>query len=171
MTSSWRKEMSRQFRGLQSSCQGRGSRLDPQNISTSLSPVGNNSPTSGREKRQKQLPVDLPMPASLAASLVTFPVEYERKITNTKTPASFVTKIPDFVSFVERRPLPTPRLIADSIGGPAACSIHGIVGIIPRAPALSLTRDGEETLANQRPRQNEWPSSSRLGVHPRLACK
>lgn len=39
---------------------------------------------------------------------------------------------------------------------------------IPRRSRIVLTRDGNHELANQPPKQNESPSTSRLGVHPSL---
>lgn len=40
---------------------------------------------------------------------------------------------------------------------------------IPRRSRIVLTRDGgDDELANQPPKQNESPSTSRLGVHPSL---
>lgn len=78
--------------------------------------------------------------------------------------------ITGFISFVERRPLPPPSSWPNLLGvqPAAACSRHGMAATIPRRSRIMSTRDGDKDLANQPPKQNESPSTSRLRVHPRL---
>lgn len=157
-----------QFHGLQSPCQGRGSCLDPQ-ISQPLCHMFRDdiSPTSCRERNARntylstyrRLLLSL-HPSSLGATNTNKENVKDVNILRDQN-------ITGFISFVERRPLPPPAS-SSTIGGPAACSRHRMAANIPRCSRIVLTRDGDKELANQPPKRNESPSTSRLGVHPSL---
>lgn len=129
-----------QFHGLQSPCQGCGSCLDPQIYQPLCHMFRDDiSPTSCRERytrntylsTYRRLLLSL-HPSSLGATNTNKENVKDVNILRDQN-------ITGLISFVERRPLPPPAS-SSTIGGPAACSRHGMAANIPRCSRIVDTR-------------------------------